>query len=135
MPRDVERLEPASIPAIIDVDPDTLNLKSNGEWISAYVELPEGYDVANIDVGSIVLAVDGGDFYVDPAAPTAIGDFDLDGVSDLMVKFNRAAIRDHLAEPDFEIDDGNFYNVNVDITGSVDTITFLGSDTIKVRMP
>ncbi len=123
------------IDATVDVDPDTLNLKSNGEWISAYIELPTGFDVANIDVSSIVLTVDGADFYVDPAAPTAIGDYDLDGVSDLMVKFSRAAIRDYLTEPDLEIADGPFYSVGFYITGSVDTITFLGTDTVKVRMP
>jgi len=124
-----------SIEATVNVDPDTLNLKSNGEWISAYIELPTGFDVANIDVSSIVLTVDGADFYVDPAAPTAIGDYDLDGVSDLMVKFSRAAIRDYLTEPDLEIEDGPFYSVGFYITGSVDTITFLGADTVRVRMP
>lgn len=123
------------IEATVDVDPDTLNLKSNGEWITAYIELPTGYDVANIDVGSIVLTVDGGDFYVDPAAPTAIGDYDLDGVSDLMVKFNRAAIRDHLIGVDVDTEDGRFYNVDFDVTGTVDTTTFLGTDTVRVRIP
>lgn len=124
-----------SIEATVDVDPDTLNLKSNGEWISAYIELPSGYDVGNIDVGSIVLTVDGADFYVDPAAPTAIGDYDLDGISDLMVKFNRVAIRDHLIDVDLESEDGSFYDVNFYITGTVDTTTFLGTDTVKVRTP
>jgi len=123
------------IEATVDVDPDTLNLKSNGEWISTYIELLAGYDVANIDVSSIVLTVDGVDFYVDPAAPTAIGDYDLDGVSDLMVKFNRNAIRDHLIGVDVDNEDGRFYNIDFYITGNVDTITFLGTDTIRVRVP
>ncbi len=124
-----------SIEATVDIDPDTLNLKSNGEWISAYIELPAGFDVANIDVGSIVLTVDGVDFYVDPAAPTAIGDYDLDGVSDLMVKFNRAAIRDHLIGVDVDTEDGRFYEVDFNIAGSVDTTTFLGTDTVRIRLP
>jgi PKD repeat protein len=36
------------IPATIDCDPDTLNLKSEGEWITCYIELPEGYGVERI---------------------------------------------------------------------------------------
>jgi hypothetical protein len=32
------------ITATIDIDPDVLNLKGNGKWVTAYIELPEGYD-------------------------------------------------------------------------------------------
>lgn len=41
------------IPATIDCDPDTLNLKSNGQWITCYIEMPASYDVKQID-GSVV---------------------------------------------------------------------------------
>lgn len=122
----------APIPATIDIDPDTLNLKSNGQWITAYIELPEGYDVANIDVNSIALTVEGQDFTVDPAASTAIGDYDGDGISDLMVKFDRAAIRDHLGVVD--IDDGDkFYDITPTVTGNIAGTPFEGSDTITVK--
>jgi hypothetical protein len=47
-------LEPA-IEVTIDINPATLNLKSTGKWITCYIELPEGYDVADIDVQSILL--------------------------------------------------------------------------------
>ena len=30
--------------------PDTLNLKDRGRWVTAYVELPQGYDVDDIDL-------------------------------------------------------------------------------------
>jgi len=43
------------ITAIIDFDPDTLNLKSEGRWVTVYIELPNGYDVSEIDVPSIKL--------------------------------------------------------------------------------
>ena len=33
------------IPATIDFDPDTLNLGSNGKWVTVYIELLTGYDV------------------------------------------------------------------------------------------
>ncbi|MBA7637583.1 hypothetical protein ES703_45229 [subsurface metagenome] len=43
------------IPADIDIDPDTLKLRSNAKWIKCYIRLPEGYDVADIDPQSILL--------------------------------------------------------------------------------
>lgn len=45
----------ASIVATVDINPDTLNVKSNGEFITAYIELPVGYDVMDIDCSSIRL--------------------------------------------------------------------------------
>ncbi len=47
------------IPAVIDIDPDTLNLKSKRKWVTAYIELPEGYDVTNIDIGTVELWYEG----------------------------------------------------------------------------
>ncbi|MFQ6116151.1 MAG: hypothetical protein ACE5NG_18980, partial [bacterium] len=44
-----------SLSASMNIDPNTLNLKSNGEWITAYIELPEGYDVADIDIFTVQL--------------------------------------------------------------------------------
>ena len=32
-----------------------MNLKSNGELITTYIELPEGYNVSDIDVNSVQL--------------------------------------------------------------------------------
>jgi hypothetical protein len=43
----------------IDIDPDTLNLKSKIKWVTAYIELPGGYDVADIDVGTVKLWYEG----------------------------------------------------------------------------
>lgn len=45
----------AVVSSTLDIRPDTLNLDSKGRWITAYVELPEGYDVENIDCTSIKL--------------------------------------------------------------------------------
>jgi len=80
------------IPATIDFDPYTLNLKSKGKWVTVYIELPEGhgYDVSAINLGSIVLNSQ------IPAEikPTDFGDHDNDGIPDLMVKFDRQAVQD-----------------------------------------
>jgi len=36
------------IPAAIDIDPDTLNLKGGGKWVTGYIELPEGYGAKRV---------------------------------------------------------------------------------------
>ena len=107
------------IRATIDFDPDTLNLKSKGKFVTVYIELPPGYDVSQIDVSSITLngtvpALD---------KPTKVGDYDSDGVPDLMVKFDGAAVQDLLTPGS---------QVEITITGEVTGIGFEGSDTIRV---
>ncbi len=105
--------------ATVDFDPDTLNLKSKGQVVTAYIELPKGYDVKQIDIASIRL---NGSV---PALtkPTQVGDYDKDGVPDLMVKFNGDAVRSKLTAGS---------QVIVTITGKVAGISFEGSDIIRV---
>ncbi|MHA2028963.1 MAG: CARDB domain-containing protein [Candidatus Hodarchaeales archaeon] len=82
------------IPAEVDFNPDTLNSKSKGKWVTVYIELPEGYDANEIDRETITL-----NDILDPEShPTGIGDHDGDGIPDLMVKFNRSAVIE-LMEP------------------------------------
>ncbi len=110
------------IPATIDVDPNTLNLKSKGKWITAYIELPEGNNVNDINVSTIKLKP--GEEPVDLTAPATIGDYDSDGISDLMVKFNRANVAANLVA-------GN--EVKLTVTGKlIDGTAFEGNDTIRV---
>lgn len=117
--------------ADIDIKPDTLNLRSRGRWITCYTELPEGYDVANIDVSSIQL---NGTVPVDPTAPTAIGDYDNDGISDLMVKFDRAAVISYILN-NVNIEE-RFITVTLTIAGSLnDGTPFQGTDTIRIIVP
>ena len=117
-----------SIPATVDIDPDTLNLKSGGEWITAYIELPEGYNVSDIDVSSVML---NGTISLDLDAPTEIGDYDNDTIPDLMVKFDRAdvisCIYDVLGETGWR-----FTHVTLEVAGEVAGKIFGGNDTIKV---
>jgi len=48
------RLTPPEV--TLNVDPDTLNLKSKGKWITAYIEVTGGgYDAGDIDVDSLSL--------------------------------------------------------------------------------
>ncbi len=110
------------ISATIDINPDALNLKSKGKWITAYIEIPGGYKVNDINVSTIKLKP--GEVPVDSTAPTTIGDYDGDGISDLMVKFNRANVAANLVA-------GN--EVKLTVTGKLnDETEFEGNDTIRV---
>jgi subtilase family serine protease/prenyltransferase beta subunit len=108
-----------NITATIDFDPNTLDQKSKGKWVTVYIELPEGYDVNDIIVSSILFE---NTVPVEPW-PYAIEDYDNDGIPDLKVKFNRAAVIDILPAGD---------HVPVLVTGELATVTFDGIDIIRV---
>lgn len=46
---------PVVISATIDIHPGTLSLNSKAKWITCYIQLPEGYNVADIDFGTVRL--------------------------------------------------------------------------------
>jgi len=106
----VEELElKKPILAIVDIKPETLNLKSKG-FFTAFIELSEGYDIADIDLSTVVcegtLAIEG----------YAAGDR-------LIVKFDVQDIVD--------VPTGNA--VTLTVTGKLyNGTSFEGSDTIRV---
>jgi hypothetical protein len=111
-------IEPPVIPAIVDVKPDTIRRSSDLKVITAYIELPgaplEQVDVATVTANGV------------PAnpGPVALGDYDSDGVPDLMVTFDAAAVLATL--PDGE--------AAVMVSGELMEGTILkGSDTVRVR--
>ena len=107
-----------------DVDPNTLNLTANGKWMTAYVELPAGYDPAEMLVETVTLNG------VVPAEAQPFendGDFNDNGIPDLMFKFDRTACAEAL-------DAGE--SVEVLIIGEVeDTTWFVARDYIRVFNP
>jgi hypothetical protein len=107
-----------TIPATIDFDPDTFNLKSKGQFVTVYIELPSNFDVNNIDISTLKL----NNIVNAEPAPTEIGDHDKDGISDLMVKFKGSVLHSEVGD-----------KVKMAITGKLTNGTsFKGSDTIKV---
>jgi hypothetical protein len=116
--------------ATVEITPDTLNLKSKGgeNSMTAYIELPKGYDVNQIDVKTVELYVDSNNKIPAQLTPTSVGDYDQDGVADRMVKFNRQAVIAALG--------GRTGNISMTVTGTLNNGTeFTGSDTIKVINP
>lgn len=113
--------EVETIEATIDFDPDVLNPKSKGNWVTCYIELPTGYDLDDIDLGTVLL---NGVVHADTAHDAAFGDVDGDGTTDMMLKFSRGAVQDILSPGDA---------VTVEVTGSLsDGVEFSGTDTITV---
>lgn len=109
------------IPTVVDIFPNTVNLKSGGRWIYAYIELPEGYTVEGIDVSTIKLE----DAIVATSQPTAIGDYGADGINNLLVKFDRQALFVYL--------DGVTGEVELTLSGELSNgLHFEGSDTFFV---
>ncbi|HET6452845.1 MAG TPA: right-handed parallel beta-helix repeat-containing protein [Armatimonadota bacterium] len=108
------------IEATLDIKPDTLNPKSKGQYITAYIEMPAGeWSLDDIDVSS--LRING----VIGAAEhqPQIGDYDSDGLPDLMVKFDREALCNLLSPGE----------QTVTLTGScLDGADLTGQDTIRV---
>ena len=114
--------EPRLVEATVDIKPETLNLKSQGQWITCFIELPAGHDVNDIDVASLLL-----NGTVRAAAhPTAVGDYDDDGIPDLMVKFPRDEVIAIL-----EVGE----NVEIVVAGKVAGSDFRGADMIRVINP
>jgi parallel beta-helix repeat protein len=121
---------PSAETATININPHTLNLKSKGRWITAYIRLPEGYNVQEVNASTILL---NGTILAE-IHPMDIGDEDCDGIPELMVKFNRATVIEYILNSIQSI--AKFANVTLTITGRLYNGTlFEGSDTIRVIKP
>ena len=122
--------------ATVDIKPDALEKKSQGQPVTAYIELPSSYDVKNIDVSSIRLCLgtapcgtggvppDGA-----PGAKPKVGDYDNDGIRDLKVTFDRIQVIALLADVTPPA------TVTLTVSGKVGSSDFAGSDTVKLVDP
>ena len=103
--------------AAVDIKPDTLNLKSQGEWITVYAYIDTKYDEKDIVVDTVTL---------DGVIPAEWGEVQEDGR--LMVKFDRDSVIAHL--------EGYKDGAEVILTVSgefIDGVQFKGTDTIVVK--
>lgn len=122
-----------SLSISVDVDPDTLNVDSEGEWITAYLQLPGGYFAGDIDASTILL-----NGTIQPVLDPTYGfvtnssqylvDHNNDGIIERMVKFDRASVESLIGSQGIGI--GNAVLV---ITGQLnDGTQFEGTDIIYV---
>jgi hypothetical protein len=111
-------------PTVTEIEPNTLNLESNGKWITAYVELAQGYDPASVLIESVILNES---VPADVRAYSGPGDFNHNGIPDLAFKFDRSAFEAILPEGQ---------SVPVTVIGEIeDTAYFIGHDVIRVIRP
>ncbi len=117
------------INATIDIDPDTINLKSKGKWITCYIELPGGYDVRDINASTILLEgslppIFNPKYGFVKSEDSYIMDHDNDILLERMVKFDRSDVEDMLSPGTY----------NLKVSGElIDGTAFEGySDEIRV---
>jgi parallel beta-helix repeat protein/predicted outer membrane repeat protein len=102
-----------AISAEVRIIPKTINLASKGKWITTYIWLPEGYNVADIELNSVFLEdeIQPEQFSADQQKQVAIA------------KFNREDVQSALEAGDFELT----------ITGRLnDGTSFEATDIIRV---
>lgn len=105
-----------TVEATLDIDPDTLNLETNGNWITAYIGLPDGLDVNDIILSTVML---------DQAVKAEWCD-----VQDttLMVKFDRLDVENLIGTPQ--------QAVELTVEGKLTTgLQFKGTDSIRAINP
>jgi len=103
----------------VEIHPETLNLGSQGRWITAYIELNEDHVVENIEVDNVEL------IHNDNELKAEWGELQDDI---LMVKFDRGEVTKLLGDIDDE-------EITLTITGEVDEMVFEGTDEIRVIEP
>jgi subtilisin family serine protease len=114
--------EPA---AWMDMDPNTLNLGSNGKWIDIKMGIPEGYGAMAM-LEETVFFASGDDTLMPPNR------FSIDGPDDyglyyMHCKFSRSAVQEILPEGD---------SIEVIVAGEIEDVTYIkGYDYIRVIRP
>jgi hypothetical protein len=113
----------------LEVEPETLNQKSKGNWVMVEIELPHGYHASDVDIASIRLEGvvpaetrphDRHNHHHDHGCEHDHAEHDHD---ELKVKFDRSAVLALLPI-------GN--HVPVHVTGKIGSATFEGVDFIRV---
>lgn len=98
------------------MDPNPLNFKSKGKFVTVHIEIPSEYDIDDISVSSIRM-----DDFLQPeeikGTALKIGDHDDDDIPDIMLKFDRQAIIEHYGKCEDKV---------VSFTGMIGDKSFIG---------
>lgn len=123
---DVPPPEPEPILATVNITPNTINLKSRGNFITASIELPDGFNVNQIDGNTVqISAID--EHPIEPISADKTRVEELESDNCLLVKFERRDLINVLAPGD---------EVNITIEGLLTSgEKFIGVDTIRVIEP
>lgn len=116
--------EEPTIESTITIEPEALNLASNGKWITCKIQLPDGYTAENIDASSIRL---NGVVPIDASfTPKAKR-------NELTVKFDRSTVAALLKNSiDLSQKTGKFSTTELAVSGTAAGTPFAGTCSIKV---
>ena len=119
----IENPEPEPIPASLDIDPNTLNLNSRGNFVTASIELPNGFNANQIDGNTVrISAIDG--HPIEPICAEKTMESEIESENCLLAKFERKDLENVLVPGD---------EVKITIEGSLTSgKKFTGVDTIRV---
>jgi hypothetical protein len=101
----------------VNVTPDTLNLKSKGNWINVKIKLPEDTNTSEFDVEDVKVSIMGEE--LEPKWYEV-------GEDVIILKFDRSQVQE-LAEGSDQLD--------VTVTGTIDDDPFTETDTIRIINP
>jgi hypothetical protein len=106
----------APIPVAFEIHPETLNLGSNGQWISGIISSAGKYGISDIDTASMVLN--------DTIRPESVSIED----GKMLLKFSRSEVEEKVGTAENE--------TVLSITGKLNNgKDFAGSDTIRIIHP
>jgi len=112
--------KPSIIQATVDIKPDTLDLDSPPESITAYIKLPNGYNVSDINASSILL---------DNVIPAVTSQVEGDT---FIANFDGIATINYIESKLYHIGIVTPTSVTLTITGQVGKVKFEASDDIAV---
>ena len=104
--------------ADVRIAPEVINLRSSGEWITAYIELQEPYSVHDVNIENVTLE------YAGEQLAAEWGDVQDENI--LMVKFDYLSVASIL-----EVGE----DLEISIAGEVNGISFKGTDFVRVISP
>lgn len=112
-----------AISSVTNIDPDVINLKSNGgkNSVTAYIEIPLDYDISQVDLSSFIMNVNGTKIKAERSSIITGSN----NSNTIMVKFNRAEI--------ISILEGYSGKVELEIFGKLtDGKVIIGSDVVNI---
>ncbi len=120
--------------ATVEIQPERLQKKSKGGPVTAFIELPQGFDVNNIALASVRLCLGAspcGTSGVPVHGKAKVGDANANGIPDLKVTFDRTAVIALLSGVQTPA------TVTFTVSGVVNPPNriFAGSDTVNVVDP
>ena len=107
------------IPASIRILPKALNMKGRGRWVRAFISLPDGVNIDDIDPSLVRMAgIPADKVWVFRGRCVA--------------RFDRSEVIDYIrSTPEYDAG-ARFFSITLTVTGEVGGTMFCGRDTIKV---